>query len=292
MNDAALPSDCSSGYAFTTFSAWRDHLLPADEAQRFSSHLASCATCCQWLVASEALTRSLVGARELAPGDRVWRGVRARLMQKERPIMRTHALWGGVSAVAIIILLAVLFAKVFASTGPSTPGSHTTTVPATATAIAFIQPTATPGAATSPVATPAATATPSPTPAPACSGTANSGGNTLANVPLPPGTLLGGGSLGAADGVQYSYSFDRISTCTPSSTPASVRGFFATQMPANGWTQTSTFPDGTAGKCADQYCWTRSTGAKTARYVGLLAVQAQGRNTVYVLDVLNLVYNN
>ena len=114
----------------------------------------------------------------------------------------------------------------------------------------------------------------------------------LRGIPISPTTFLSNLTEGAADGVAYSYTVYKVTACTVNASPASVRAYFAAHMPQHGWTQTSDFPDGYAGKCADHYCWTVSTGAKTARFVGLLNVQADNGNTVFVLDVLTLTYNS
>ena len=129
------------------------------------------------------------------------------------------------------------------------------------------------------------TATPSGDPSSACraisgfSGARSaSAGSSFPDVPFPPA------SLGYQISTTYygSYLSRRIEICGPALSADGARAFMLANMPADGWTQSSTFPyEGNPSRaCGDPYCWTQDSSP--AYYVSLEQVSQRGsRHALY-----------
>lgn len=139
-------------------SAWRDGLLPANQAARMERHTPWCAACAERLrdydAASSALNTQLIPR----PGADLWPGVRAAI---EREIYRDAAqgrarrgprlprglALGGIGAAVAALLLVALFAGLLFSHNPghiSTAGTPSTTTGPNPTTTATTAPTAPP----------------------------------------------------------------------------------------------------------------------------------------------------
>jgi hypothetical protein len=293
MSEPALPP-CPLGFTATTASFWRDDMVPPEEARRFAAHLPACPACRAELADAAALAHQLAVGRGPDPGDRVWRGVRARLIDHSMkgPIMRSRALWGSIAGVVVVALLAVLFAHVFATaashTTTRTTGttSSTTTAPqATATAIPTIQVSAT----ASP--TPDATSTPTPAPTAMCSGTSSPPDNFNRDIPLSNAVVVLR-SAGGSDGQTVSYTDELFAVCYPNATPAQVIAYLNAHMPANGWARTTTLPS-ISGTCGGDSCWQRATNQpKTTRYVLFGNFVGSGSLTNFTMGSYYYTVNN
>jgi hypothetical protein len=121
----------------------------------------------------------------------------------------------------------------------------------------------TPGAG-SPTTPPAATATSAPTTCTHLPGFAQAGalpqaGNILGGIPFMSNTVYT--SLNpVAGGTPGLYGVDLMQACTANTSVNAVHSNFATQSPANGWPQSSTYPydGGYQAPCGDPYCWMRT----------------------------------
>jgi hypothetical protein len=126
--------------------------------------------------------------------------------------------------------------------------------------------------------TPGATATPPTTNV--CvdaTATAATPGGNFADITFPAGSVTTGPNLQfSGTGVYY---VNLQSFCAPNSTVSAVQQYFATQLPANGWTQTDLIPRGGYyfEACGDQYCWMKDAAP---RLIGLQNVVAQPGNKV------------
>jgi hypothetical protein len=67
--------------------------------------------------------------------------------------------------------------------------------------------------------------------------------------------------------------------CTPSTTVAAVRSFFASGLPSAGWAESATYPyDGQyQAQCGDPYCWSKGAAP---RFVSLEKVTDRGSGLV------------
>ncbi len=90
-------------------------------------------------------------------------------------------------------------------------------------------------------------------------GAANAGA-PFADVPFPTGSLSYGGGTTTVNGKSVRV----LHACSPSLTDAAAHTFFSGNMPAKGWTVSSSFPVNNDGQCGDAYCWT-----KGGHFVGL-----------------------
>ncbi|HEV8194256.1 MAG TPA: serine/threonine-protein kinase, partial [Ktedonobacterales bacterium] len=105
------------------------------------------------------------------------------------------------------------------------------------------------------------------------------GGANFADVPFPSSSLSYVGKT-FSDG---SYHFSLVSVCSPGLSGANLRSYFATAMPDNGWTRSSTYPyaGNPSRACGDAYCWTK--GSAPVRYASLEAVQQGAPGVMYQL---------
>lgn len=242
-------SQCALGLSRETLSAWRDRLLPEADAQRIALHVTDCAACQRRLAQFAQIAATI--QRQPAPDLRAqtWRGIQARLAQKEHRPMRIPraAAFGGIGAIALVALIVVLFVLVLnqhssGGTGPlASTGSATSIATATATTVAASCDSALPGAGPA------------------------SAGPSFTDLPLPANsvstapTQTGGGGDGQ-------FTIYDLEMCTPGSSAADVNAFF-TGLTASNWLNSNTFPaDGSYQlNCPSApYCW-----AKDVRYVTL-----------------------
>nr|MBA3825681.1 hypothetical protein [Ktedonobacterales bacterium] len=82
----------------------------------------------------------------------------------------------------------------------------------------------------------------------------------FADVPFPAGSLSYDGGTKNVGGATV----HTLHTCSPSLNLVTTRSFFTTNMPAKGWSASSSFPANGDGKCGDAYCW-----SKGGHFVGL-----------------------
>ncbi len=80
------------------------------------------------------------------------------------------------------------------------------------------------------------------------------------------------------------YTVQDVFTCSPLSSPAAARSFFAGSLPGNGWAQSAAFPANADGNCGDPYCWHKDT-----RFVGLTFGNHEGQVGNVILYHLELV---
>lgn len=105
------------------------------------------------------------------------------------------------------------------------------------------------------------------------------------NISYPARATLASYSEGAGDGVTSSYSFEVVGVCADAISPAGVRSFYSSGLPAKGWVQSATFPyhgDPTSA-CGDPYCWKMPASGGTTLYLSLEDVHASGTATLFTL---------
>lgn len=150
---------CPLGLSADDLSAWRDHALPATAAERISAHASGCLACQRIIAAHEALAAAAQTEEAPAPDPRAWPQLQARIAAAQHgrapasPALsraRRPAVWGGLGAVAAVLLLSALFIHLFAQQALVRGGSSHT---ATATVLATPQPIAS-VAPTTPIAGP------------------------------------------------------------------------------------------------------------------------------------------
>src|SRR5690348_6150176 len=144
-----MPSEtltCALGIGADTLSAWRDGLLPNEEAERLRGHVAECAVCERRLAEFAEVARVLRAQRELEPGDCIIDSVRTRLGQPHGHDWRRwmppgrRDLWSGLGALGAVAAVLLLFVAVLAGgprgqlTGKATPATTATATPAQAPA--------------------------------------------------------------------------------------------------------------------------------------------------------------
>lgn len=166
----------------------------------------------------------------------------------------------------LVILSLLVGACALASTTPAAP----TPTPTLALPTLALAPTAT------------------PLPSQCVSTTGQGGSGTFPNVPVPADAITFDLGHGAGGGVTATPAgFQIFGVCTKSLTPDAVRALFATQMPANGWTHSATFPAIGAdpnAPCPDAYCWKKTPASNAVRAVALENVRVVGGITVYAVD--------
>lgn len=138
-----LTMPCALGITEETLSALRDGLLDTAEARQLGHHARTCGACQERLRAFDA-----VGAAVAAQGvpdlqASVWRGLQGRIAQNgERRTMRRGPLYGGLAAIAAVVLVA-LFAAVLLNAHGVGPISGTPTASQSANTTATVTRTAT-----------------------------------------------------------------------------------------------------------------------------------------------------
>jgi len=108
---------------------------------------------------------------------------------------------------------------------------------------------------------------------------------------IPANAVLTSGSYGAADGVQYSNSFQLFNVCIPLATPSQITSLYQVNMPINGWQMSSTFPyvvDITAP--CKTICWIKTLG-KLTHGIALENIALVGHKTVFVIRDTNFSIN-
>ena len=251
------PNDCALGLTRETLSAWRDQLLPEVDAQRIALHVPECTTC-QYRLAQFA-RMALAMQRQPAPDLRAqtWQGLQARLFRKEQHPMRSRiSAFSSIGIIAILLLLGVLFAVLLSHRPNPNSGPATGTIPPSAT-------------------TSATTPTP-PTPGPVtCQFTHSE--PPPANVPLPPGTIIGGGN--GASGVVTTQ------VCTPGGTQSSISAFMNANLPGAGWHVYNPSTDVNGG-CPHTF-WTWANG-HTALYWDFTSAGKVPYWTIWICGRINV----
>jgi hypothetical protein len=165
----------------------------------------------------------------------------------------------------IVVFGACSFGGSTATMTTTTSGTGTTT---TTTTITTTTSTTTSGSTPVPI-TPCSTIVSGYGPA--------SGGSLFGDVPFPANSSSTSVTLTHA-GNSYTFAIYGEDVCTAGSSAATVRAFFAAQLPATGFAQSNTFPfDGLfEAPCGDPYCW----ASPHARYVGLESVTDHGSGLV------------
>lgn len=130
---------CPIGISDETLSAWRDAALDARETERLRIHAAECSSCRARLDEYETLGAALRSERAPEPDERLWIELSERISggrqssQWHVPIYSTpRRVFGGIGAVAAVLLLALGFAALHGLIGSNGP-SAAPTVSATAT---------------------------------------------------------------------------------------------------------------------------------------------------------------
>jgi hypothetical protein len=243
-NDTSL---CALGLDRETLSAWRDQMLPEAEARRIAQHVPTCAACQRRL--GQFTQIALAVQQQPAPDLRAqtWHGLQARLAhQAQHPLrLPRAAAFSGIGTVALVALIAILFAFVLHQRPNPNSSIPVTSVTASPTA------SATTAAATCASALPGA-------------GTA-SAGTHFTDLPLPQGSMsvaptqMGGGGAGQ-------FTLYDLELCTPNSSPSAITAFFA-NLTAAQWQRSATFPaDGAyQSACGTADCWDKGM----LRYVRL-----------------------
>ncbi|HZC05189.1 MAG TPA: hypothetical protein VE338_06080 [Ktedonobacterales bacterium] len=151
MSDEMTPRDfqkgasgatltCAAGVTPERLSAWRDGLLPADQAGWMASHATTCPACAARLRDYEQIGAALRG--QIIPRSEVdpWPAMRLRLTRQRRRGLRlpTAPRWGGLGALIAAGLLIALFAGLLAQQASRrpTPASTATVARATTTTAA------------------------------------------------------------------------------------------------------------------------------------------------------------
>ncbi|HET9111294.1 MAG TPA: hypothetical protein VFN78_10755 [Ktedonobacterales bacterium] len=142
MGDEMTPRDsatlaCAAGVTPERLSAWRDDLLPSDQAEWLTTHVPGCPACAARLRDYDQIGAALRGQVIPRPEADPWPAMRLRLARERRrgPRLPSTPRWGGVSALIAAALLVALFAGLLAqqaSRRPA-PGSTATATKATAT---------------------------------------------------------------------------------------------------------------------------------------------------------------
>lgn len=173
--------------------------------------------------------------------------------------------------------LAIAFAACGITTSATSLASPTPTLP---------PPSAIPAGACARVA-------PTPTPTSAVPSNGLSHLPSWPGVAFPSNTTLVSYQNGADDGTQHSDTYEVVAVCSDGITPVAVKSFYDSGMPAQGWTQSQTFPyqgDITAA-CGDPYCWKKAANANTTIFVALENVRAGSTATLFTMRYLTYNVN-
>ncbi|HZC04563.1 MAG TPA: hypothetical protein VE338_02910 [Ktedonobacterales bacterium] len=154
MSASTIPI-CSLGLSPDDLSAWRDHALSANDERRIADHIGSCQACQRTVAGHEALAAALRAERSPAPDPRNWPQLQARIGGDNRHRRAAHrlparparrpALWGGLGAVAAVLLISTLFFRLFSRQADLRGASSHVTTPtiiATPQALTAVAPTA------------------------------------------------------------------------------------------------------------------------------------------------------
>jgi hypothetical protein len=143
---------CVLGITSETVSAWGDGLLDPAETRSLADHIQTCPACTAQLAVFAATQRAIRGQRLPDIQDQVWRRLRPRIDGSGRgqQMGRRNQVFGGLAAVAAVVLVALLAAALFnahragpLSGTPTASQSVTATATHTATATATSAPSAT-----------------------------------------------------------------------------------------------------------------------------------------------------
>src|SRR5579863_2305860 len=203
---------CALGISGETLSAWRNRTLPEGEARRITRHVATCAACQSRLDQFARIAAAL--QRQSVPDLRAqtWRGLRARLAQKEHSSMPLRrAAFSGLGAIAAIAVVAALFVLFLSHRpgGNSVPISTGNAPTATATSAPPPACPSFPASYYSQIPDPHYTTT-----------------NVFANLPLPPQSrIVPNDASGGVRGYDI---------CSPG-TVASISSYMSAQLTALGW---------------------------------------------------------
>ncbi len=116
-----VATSCPLGLSAETLSTYRASGLDSTQATRVAAHVAGCVACQARLAEYEAMGAALAAQRVPAPGDRIWRAVRASMAEHTRrrvpvPPMPSRQLLSGLCAATAIVLLVAGFATLFQRT--------------------------------------------------------------------------------------------------------------------------------------------------------------------------------
>lgn len=211
-------------------------------------------------------------------------------MRRTDPLNHSRSRGNQISSLAIIPAL-LLTATLLLSACSTSANAHSTGKGSPTTSA---QPTSSTQSSPTPLPSPNTnTADCSQAPGFGSAGPASAGSN-FTDVTFPAGSV----SVASSTYTEV-YSFQIINVCTNNTSTSSVRGFFASGLPGNGWSQSATYPykGNVSSACGDPYCW-RKQYASNIRYVSLESVTAAGSVVVYSLRLatapipsFNLVMN-
>ena len=105
--------DCTANIGDETLSGWRDFPPAPAEMARIHEHVDTCPACQRRLMEFELVASALLRQREIEPGDRILAGVRQRLTGARRRNVAPRHIWSGLSALAAIAAVVLLFVYVF-----------------------------------------------------------------------------------------------------------------------------------------------------------------------------------
>ncbi len=96
-------------------SDWYDGVLPSHESQRINQHVTSCPVCRRRIDEYDEIQRMLRAHHTRVSQERVWRGVRERVLQQSPPQTRHTIPWQPAAALLAIVVLVVALAQVLRS---------------------------------------------------------------------------------------------------------------------------------------------------------------------------------
>lgn len=135
---------CAAGIAPERLSAWRDGLLPADEAEWLTVHTTGCSACGARLRDYDQIGAALRGQRIPQPVSDPWAAMQHRLAGERRGRrLPAPPAWRSLGALVAAALLVALFAGLLAHQATLRPTADGTPTQATATPT-IVQATATP----------------------------------------------------------------------------------------------------------------------------------------------------
>jgi hypothetical protein len=103
------------GVSDAQFSDWYDGVLPPHTSQRLNQHVTSCAICRQRLEGYDQVQQMIRAHHTRVSQERVWRGVRERLLRQPSAHAGYHIPWQSAAALLAIVVLVVALAQVLRS---------------------------------------------------------------------------------------------------------------------------------------------------------------------------------
>jgi outer membrane protein assembly factor BamB len=170
------PSSCALGIAPSTLSAWRSHLLAPDAMHQIDNHIADCSACKTTLARFDRIAQAVRTPPTMPKGEEIWHKMQQRMNQPPPPSdpqRQRLVVAGGLSAVALVAVIAVVvFMLANSNTGSSKGPALSTSTATNSTTVATITGTGTPNG----TGMPAGTGTPS-------TGSSSGTGTPVANRP-------------------------------------------------------------------------------------------------------------